>query len=165
MRGVRLLGHHVSLSLCLGALFLCPIPSDRDGLCGFSLCPLSLKVPGVALHLGTWRLAVPSMPALFWLAPFASHRKETWPRRVWASRDSDPEYGKKPFPLRQNAGVLRNNNSPLLLDLFIYMYESFACMYICVSCACLVPTEVRIGCHIPWNWNCGWPCGCWEMET
>lgn len=105
-----------------------------------------------------------SMPALFWLATFVSLRKETWPRRVWASRDSDPEYGRKSFPLRQHAGVLRNNSSPLLLDLFIFMYESFACMYICVSCACLVPMEVRIGCHIPWNWNCGWLCGCWELK-
>ena len=33
-----------------------------------------------------------------------------------------------------------------------YLNESFACMHVCTACACLVPAEVRIGRHIPWNW-------------
>lgn len=40
---------------------------------------------------------------------------------------------------------------------FIYfMWECFAYMYVCVSCACPVPTEVRRGYQIPRSWNYGW---------
>jgi hypothetical protein len=34
-----------------------------------------------------------------------------------------------------------------------YRYEYFACMYICVPNECLVPTKVRRGHQIPWNWS------------
>lgn len=35
------------------------------------------------------------------------------------------------------------------------MYCSFACMYTCLPCVCLVPAEVRGGCLISWNWSYG----------
>lgn len=41
-------------------------------------------------------------------------------------------------------------------DLFIYMYEGFTCMYVCVPCAYPVLTEVRRWHWIPRNWSCSW---------
>lgn len=29
-------------------------------------------------------------------------------------------------------------------------------MYVCVTLACLIPTEVRKGCWVCWNWSYGW---------
>ena len=33
--------------------------------------------------------------------------------------------------------------------ILFYVYERFACMYVCVSLVCLMPMEVRRGCWIP----------------
>lgn len=38
-------------------------------------------------------------------------------------------------------------------------------MYVRSLLACLVPTEAGRGCWISWNWSCGAPCGCWELNT
>ena len=37
------------------------------------------------------------------------------------------------------------------LERLFYVYKCFACMYVCVSHACLVPAEVKRGHLIPWN--------------
>jgi hypothetical protein len=34
-----------------------------------------------------------------------------------------------------------------------YVYDYFACMYVCVSHACLVHVEARRGHQIPWKWG------------
>lgn len=45
----------------------------------------------------------------------------------------------------------------------------FVCMCICISCACLVPTEARRGHRVPWNWLwaamlvLGIECGSWKI--
>jgi hypothetical protein len=37
--------------------------------------------------------------------------------------------------------------------IYFYVYECFACTYVCVPCTCLVPEDVRRGLWIPWNKN------------
>lgn len=37
----------------------------------------------------------------------------------------------------------------LLLTLSLYVYESFAFLYVCA----LVPTKTRKGPQVPWTWN------------
>lgn len=37
--------------------------------------------------------------------------------------------------------------------LYFYAYDSFACMYVCMPCACLVPSAARKGHQVPWNWS------------
>ena len=53
--------------------------------------------------------------------------------------------------------------------LFIYFTIHvlvFACMCVCAPCACLVPTEVRSGGWILWNWSYRWlwVTTCWELN-
>lgn len=35
--------------------------------------------------------------------------------------------------------------------LIFYVYNYFACMYVCVPVLCLVPIEVKRGQCVPWN--------------
>ena len=39
-----------------------------------------------------------------------------------------------------------------------FLFYFFRCIYFifCVCVFCLVPTEARRGCGIPWNWSYGW---------
>lgn len=41
----------------------------------------------------------------------------------------------------------------LLLTLSLYVYESFAFLYVCALCIYLVPTKTRKGPQVPWTWN------------
>ena len=48
----------------------------------------------------------------------------------------------------------------------LYMYSCFAWTYVCVPHECLVPTEVRRGLQIPWNWSYGWVWATvWVLKT
>lgn len=53
-------------------------------------------------------------------------------------------------------------------DLLIFM-SMYVCMYACryvnEVCSCLMTTEARKGCRIPWDWSCRCYvilCSCWE---
>lgn len=40
-------------------------------------------------------------------------------------------------------------------------------MFVCIAHVCLLSTEVKTGCWIPWNWSqgqCEQPGGCWELN-
>lgn len=39
------------------------------------------------------------------------------------------------------------------LSVWFYVYESFACMYVCIPHACLMLSEVRKGSQFPWKWS------------
>lgn len=47
----------------------------------------------------------------------------------------------------------------------LYMYECFACVYLCVLHRCSLHESQR-GCQVPWNWNEGqlWAWGYWELS-
>lgn len=52
-----------------------------------------------------------------------------------------------------------------LFIFYFHVYEWFACLYIYVSCMCLVLREVRRGCQILWNWNYRWLWTTWLLGT
>jgi hypothetical protein len=66
---------------------------------------------------------------------------------------------KHPYPLCHLASLLKST-----LFVFFYVYECFACMYVFVPGALLVPTEAKTEYEIPWNGtdSCEPPFLCWE---
>ena len=38
-----------------------------------------------------------------------------------------------------------------VIFIFMFTFEGFADMYVCIPLACLVPAGDRRGCWIPWN--------------
>jgi hypothetical protein len=91
------------------------------------------------------------------------------PLMCWDKRHVSPYLSWNLLFLRQGLTVLPRwaLHSLILffLDLF-YVYECFACVYVCVLHVWL-PTEVRQGYQISWNWSYGWlwvASWCWELK-